>query len=54
MSQYKVLKTTMGRKYRIRMTDEEQAEKELFNIILVAAPFVTAAAMFFLWIRMGG
>ena len=53
MSQYKVLKTTMGRKYRVRMTEDEQAERELFNIILVGLPFVAAALMFVLWIKMG-
>jgi len=53
MSQYKVLKTTMGRKYRVRMTEDEQAEKELFNIILVALPFLASAGMFLLWVKMG-
>lgn len=50
---YRTFKTTMGRKYRVRMTDDELAERELFNIVLVLLPFVSAALMFFLWVKAG-
>lgn len=53
MSQYKVLRTTMGRKYKVRMTEDELAERELFRIALVALPFLASAGMFLLWIKMG-
>lgn len=53
MSEYKILKTTMGRRFRVRMTEEEIAEKELFRIALVALPFLASAGMFLLWIKMG-
>ena len=42
----------MGHKIRMRMTEDEIAERELFHIALVGLPFVTAALMFFLWVRM--
>ena len=54
MSQYKVLKTTMGRKYKVRMTEDEIAERELFNIVLAVLPFIASVGMFLLWIKMGG
>lgn len=51
--QYKTFKTTMGHKIRMRMTEDEIAERELFHIALVGLPFITAALMFALWIKMG-
>ena len=51
MKQYKVLKTTMGRKYRVRMSEDEIAERELFHMAVIALPFVSAALMFFLWVK---
>ena len=35
------------------MTEEELAERELFHILLVLMPFVAAAGMFLLWVKMG-
>ena len=54
MSQYKTMKTTMGRRYRMRMADDELAERELFRIALVALPFLASAGTFLLWIKIGG
>ena len=51
MKQYKVLKTTMGRKYRVQMSEEEIEERELFHMAVIALPFVSAALMFFLWVK---
>ncbi len=53
MSEYKILKTTMGRRFRVRMTEEEIEEKELLRIALVTLPFLASAGMFLLWIKMG-
>ena len=54
MSNYRTFKTTMGHKIRMRMTEEEIAERELFYIVLVALPFIASVGMFLLWINMGG
>ena len=54
MSNYRTFKTTMGHKIRMRMTEEEIAERELFHIVLVALPFIASVGMFLLWIKMGG
>ncbi len=42
MDKYKTLKTTMGRKYRIRMSEDEIAERELFKMALIAVPFFSS------------
>ena len=54
MSNYRTFKTTMGHKIRMRMTEEEIAERELFHIVLVVLPFIASVGMFLLWIKMGG
>lgn len=38
---YRTLKTTMGRKYRIRMTKEEVRERTLYYTAVVTAPIIT-------------
>ena len=53
MKQYKVLKTTMGRRYKERMSDQETVDQFLYHIALVAVPFISSALMFFLWVKMG-
>ncbi len=53
MKGYKTFKTTMGRKYTVKMTAEEIAERELFHMALVLVPFLAAAGMFLLWVKMG-
>ena len=53
MKQYKVLKTTMGRKYKVRMTDDEIAERELFNMTITVLPFLTVILFFIVWLKMG-
>ena len=50
---YKVLKTTMGRKYKVPMSEEEIAERDLFHLVVVALPFIASALMFFLWVKVG-
>ena len=53
MKGYRTFKTTMGHKIRVRMSDDEIAERELFHMVLVALPLVTSALMFFLWVKVG-
>lgn len=53
MKGYRTFKTTMGHKIRVRMSDDEIAERELFHIVLVVLPLVTSALMFFLWVKVG-
>ena len=53
MKQYKTLKTTMGRKYRVRMSDEEIAERELFHMAITVLPFLTTILFAIVWLKMG-
>ena len=53
MRRYRMEKTTMGHKYRIRMDGGEIAERVLYRIALVTLPFIGAAGMFFIWVKMG-
>ena len=50
MSQYKTLKTTMGRKYRIRMTEDEVAERDLYRLAIVALPFFWTILLMAVWL----
>ena len=53
MERYARMKTTMGRRYRVRMSEEERAARWLYNFTIVVLPFVSAAGMFLLWVKMG-
>ena len=53
MKGYRTERTTMGRKIRVRMSEDEIAERELYNLAIVTLPFITAALMFFLWVKVG-
>lgn len=53
MSQFKTVKTTMGHKMRVRMSEREIAERQLYAMTIVLMPFLTAALMFFIWVKMG-
>ena len=53
MKGYKTFKTTMGHRIRVKMSEEEIAERELFHMVLVALPLITSALMFFLWVKVG-
>ena len=50
MSQYKVLKTTMGRRYKVRMTEEEIAERDLYRMAIVALPFFGTVLLMAVWL----
>lgn len=53
MSQYKVLKTTMGRKYKVRMCEDEVAERDLFRLAVVALPFFGTILLMLVWLWRG-
>ena len=53
MSQYKVLKTTMGRKYKVRMCEDEVAERDLFRLAVVALPFFGTILLMAVWLWIG-
>ena len=50
---YKVLKTTIGRKYKVPMSEDEIAEREIFHMAVVLLPFIFSALMFFIWVKVG-
>ena len=50
---YRTFKTTMGRKYRVRMTEDEVAEQELFHIALILVPFVSTVLLMAVWLWRG-
>ncbi len=39
MSEYRTFKTTMGRKFRVKMTEQEIYERDLFRMMLIVVPF---------------
>ena len=53
MKRYRVMKTTMGRKYLVRMSEQEVIDQRIYYAAIVILPFVTSVAMFWLWIKMG-
>lgn len=53
MKGYRTFKTTLGHKIRVRMTEEEIAERDLFHIVLVVFPFLASTLLFFLWVKLG-
>ena len=52
--QYKTIKTTMGHKIRVPMSEQEIFEKQLLALMMTLFPFVATALMFWLWIKVGG
>ena len=53
MKRYRVQKTTLGHRYYVRQTEDEIAARVLFNIALVIVPFISAAGLFLLWVKVG-
>jgi len=47
---YKTLRTTMGRKYRVRMTEDEIVERDLFRLALFALPFFGTVLLMLVWL----
>lgn len=54
MKGYKTIKTTLGHKIRVKMSDEEIQERETFHALVILMPFIGSALMFFLWVKVGG
>ena len=54
MKGYKTIKTTLGHKIRVKMSEEEIQEREMFNALVVLLPLIGSALMFFLWVKVGG
>ena len=50
MSQYRTIRTTTGRKYRMKMDLDEQAERELFRCVQVLLPFVGTVLLMIVWL----
>lgn len=47
---YKTLKTSMGRKYRVRMTEDEIMERDLYRLALFALPFFGTVLLMLVWL----
>ena len=54
MKGYKTIKTTLGHKIRVEMSEEEIQERETFHALVILMPFIGSALMFFLWVKVGG
>ena len=50
MSQYRTFKTTLGHKYKVRMSAEEQAEKELYRFVRVVVPYIGTVLLMIVWL----
>lgn len=53
MSQYKTIKTTMGHKIRVHMSDQEVLERFLYRVTITVLPFFGSALMFWIWVKVG-
>ena len=53
MKGYKTFKTTMGHKLRVKMSEDEIAERELFYVGITTIPFLTAILFFMVWLKVG-
>ena len=51
--QYRIYKTTMGRKYRMRMCEDEVAERWLFRVAVVVLPLFFSMLMTAIWLKGG-
>lgn len=47
---YRIVKTTMGRKFRVPMTEDEIAERFLFRFAVVVLPFLSSILLTVIWI----
>ena len=53
MSQYRTVKTTTGRKYRMPMSEDEVFERDLFNLVRFVLPFIGTIALAAVWLWRG-
>ena len=54
MNGYKVVKTAMGRKFRVKMDEDEIRERRMYHIAITLLPFVASVVLFGLWLEVGG
>lgn len=52
MKGYKTIKTTMGHKIRVRMTEEEIADQEIFHMVLFLLPSLAFCLFAAVWLSM--
>ena len=50
---YRTVKTTMGRKFRVPMTDDEVAERSLFRMAITVLPFLGTVLLTIVWLARG-
>ena len=50
MKGYKTFRTTMGHKVRVKMSEDEIAEQELFHIVIVLLPSLTFVLFAAAWL----
>ena len=53
MKGYKTVKTTMGHKIRVRMSEEEVIAQWIYRVVLVTAPFVCSVLLTVVWMAVG-
>lgn len=53
MKRYVVMKTTMGRKYWVRISEDEAAERLLFRVVLLGLPFFGTVLLMAVWLLRG-
>ena len=51
MSHYKTVKTTMGHKIRVHMSDQEVLERMLYWAAVTILPFIGSALLFLVWVK---
>lgn len=50
---YRTFKTTMGRKYKVPMTEDEIAERSLFRMAITVLPFLGTVLLTIVWLARG-
>ena len=48
---YRILKTAEGRRFRVRMSESETAERVNYWLAVTVLPFVASALMTLIWIK---
>lgn len=50
---YRTVKTTMGRKFRVPMSEDEIAERSLFRMAITVLPFLGTVLLTVVWLTRG-
>lgn len=51
MKGYKTFRTTMGHKIRVKMSEEEIYERDLFHAALILLPFLAGILFGLIWLK---